>query len=201
MDFMGSIIAQPPPARSTPPTTERVTSRRGSRPRWRSRAVSAAVLVTAGGVVACTAVGTRDIICGQRPHRTTYTSLAQATPSLPTSAAASATCVAWPRTKRRIDEVSTLPAGWYWNPSVARSDIADMAAAVSLNLDFFHSQIAITDPAPIAGAARSFISAQRTEVSTLIDHTFNDDVAVDVAWARSELNRACGMPSRRTATI
>lgn len=201
MDLMGSGIAQPPQARSTPPMTERVPSRRGSRPRWRPLAVSAAVLVTAGAVVAFTAMGARDIICGQRLHRTTSTSLALPTLSLPTSAAASATCVAWPSIKRSIDAVSALPEGWYWNRSVARSDITDMAAAVSLDLDHFHSQIATTDPAPIAGAAQSYISAEYTELSTLTDHTFDDAVAADVASARSELNRACGMPSHRTATI
>ena len=97
--------------------------------------------------------------------------------------------------------MSALPAGWYWNPSTARTDVTDMAAAVNLDLDHFHSQIATTDPAPISGAARSYISATRTELSTLTDHTFDDAVAVGAAWARSELNRACGIPSHGTATI
>ena len=201
MDRMGSGIAQPPQARSTPPMTECVPSRRGSRPRWPPLAVSAAVLVTAGAVIAFTAVGTREIVCGQRLHRTTPPPLAEATPWLPTSAAASATCAAWPPTKRSIDAVSALPAGWYWNPTAARSDITDMAAAVNLDLDHLHSQIATTDPAPISEAARSYLSATRTELSTLTDHTFDAAVAVSVAWARSELNRACGIPSHGTATI
>ncbi len=199
MDRMGS--AQPPQALSTPPRTERVPSRRGSRPRWRPVALGGAVLVTAGAVVAFTIVGARDIMCGQRQNRATSLPLAPLTSSLPTSGVASATCAAWPPAKHSIDAVSVLPAGWYWNPSVARSDVADMAAAVNLDLDHFHSQIATTDPALIAGAARSYISATRTELSTLTDHTFGDAVAVSVAWARSELNRACGIPSHGTATI
>lgn len=202
MERMGSGIAQPAPAvTSTAPITERVAPGRGARPRWRPLAGSVAALVTAGAVVAFTAISTSDIVCGQRLNRTTSPPHASLTPSLPTSAVATATCVAWPPTKRSIDAVSALPAGWYWNPSTARSEVTEMAAAVSLELDHFHSQIASTDPAPIAGAARSYISATRTELGALTDHTFDNTVAVGVASARSELNRACGMPSHGTATI
>jgi hypothetical protein len=147
MDRMGFGITQPARARGTPPLTERVPPGRVCRPRWRPRAVSVAVLVTASAVVAITAVGTSDIICGQRQNRTTSPPPAPPTPSLPTSGVASATCAAWPPTKRSIDAVSALPAGWYWNPSTARTDVTDMAAAVNLDLDHFHSQIATTDPA------------------------------------------------------
>lgn len=202
MDFMGSGTAQPPGVRRTSPpsSTDSVPSRRGRRPRWRPHAVSAAILVTAGAVVAFTAVGARDIVCGQRPHHTTVPAVAQSGPSLPTSVL-SATCAAWPSTKRSIDAVSALPAGWLWNPSAARSDVAEMAAAVSLDLDHFHWQIAATDPAPIAGAALSYISTKYSELATLTDHTYDDEVAADVAAARSDLNRACGMPSLRAATV
>lgn len=197
MDRMGSGIAQPTRAGNTPSITERVPAGRDCRPRWHPFAVSVAVLVTAGAVIAFTVVGASAIVCGQRQNRAT----SPLTSSLRTSGVASATCAAWPRAKRSIDAVFVLPAGWYWNRSVARSDVADMAAVVNRDLDRFHSQIATTDPAPIAGAARFYISATHTELSTLTDHTFDDAAAVGVAWARSELNRACGIPSHGTATI
>lgn len=196
---MGS--AHPPQAYSTPPRIERVTPPRGSRTRWRPLALGGAVLVTAGAVAAFTTVGARDIMCGQHPHRTASPPLAPLTSSLRTSGVTSATCAAWPLAKHSIDAVSALPDGWYWNPSVARSDVTDMAAAVNVELEHLHSQIAITDPAPIATAAQSYISAKRMELNTLVDHTFDDTVAADVASARSELNRVCGIPHKGTATI
>jgi hypothetical protein len=170
--------------------------------RWRTFAVSVATLATAGAVVAVTAVTNSEIMCRQS-HRVTspWTSPGTSLRPLAALGTASATCAAWPPAKHSIDAVSALPAGWYWDTSTRRSEIRDLASAVSHDLDLFDSQIPPTDPAPVATAAHSYITAKRAELSALTARTFDNTVASDVTSARSDLNRACGLPDKATGAI
>jgi hypothetical protein len=192
-------------SRTSCPSGERGTSSssptdghaaRRERWHWRPLAVSVATLAIAGAVIAVTADGTSEILCHERHQRIAPARLRTAAPSLPVDASASATCEAWPATKHRIDAVSTLPAGWYWNTPTRRSDIAQLNAAVSHDLNFLGSQIAVTDPAPVATAARAYISVKRTELIALAARTLDNALASDVTSARSDLNRACGIPNK-----
>jgi hypothetical protein len=67
---------------------------------------------------------------------------------------------------------------------------------VSHDLNFLGSQIAVTDPAPVATAARAYISVKRTELIALATRTLDNALASDVTSARSDLNRACGIPNK-----
>ena len=157
--------------------------------------MSVATLAAAGAVVAATATASSEIMCSGNDHR------AASQLALASRAAASATCAAWPPAKRDIDAVSALPAGWYWDKTARTSDLRDHAAAVGHALDLFASQVAATDPAPVAAAARTYITAKRAELKALAARTFDDTVASAVTVARFELNRACGLPGKAPGSI
>lgn len=95
------------------------------RRRGRGLAVTVLTLVSAGALVAFTAVSTSHII-GRGSHYRTASPL-----TVGSRAVASATCAAWPSAKLDIDTVSALPAGWYWDTTFSRSNLQDHAAAVS----------------------------------------------------------------------
>lgn len=157
--------------------------------------MSVATLAAAGAVIAVTATVSSEIMCSGNDHRTT-SQLA-----LAARAAASATCAAWPPAKRDIDAVSALPAGWYWDKTARTSELLHHAAAVGHALDLLASQVAATDPAPVATAAHAYITAKRAELEALTARTFDDTVASAVTVARSELNRACGLPDKAPGSI
>jgi hypothetical protein len=97
--------------------------------------------------------------------------------------------------------VSALPSGWYWDKTARTSDLRDHAAAVGHALDVFASQVAATDPVPVLTAAHAYITAKRAELKALTARTFDDTVASAVTVARSELNRACGLPDTAPGPI
>jgi hypothetical protein len=47
----------------------------------------------------------------------------------------------------------------------------------------------------VATAARAYISVKRTELIALAARTLDNALASDVTSARSDLNRACGIPN------
>lgn len=191
VERMRSRTSYPSPERDTSPTDGRAMDR--ARRHWRPLAVTVATLTAAGVVIAATAAESSEIMCSGN-NRWTTSPLA-----LASRAAASATCVAWPPAKRDIDAVSAVPAGWYWDKTTRTYDLRDHAAAVGQALDHFASQVAATDPAPVATAAHTYVTAKRAELKALTDRTFDDTVASAVTVARVKLNRACGLPDKAQA--
>ncbi len=101
------------------------------------------------------------------------------------------TCDAWVVTKAALHAIPALPAGWDWNTPNIDVYIGNAATAAEKTLSLFEPQI-LPDPAHVAAAARGYVSAKRTEIRKLKDHTYTseDAAAGNVAFAR--INQICG---------
>ena len=109
-----------------------------------------------------------------------------------TANSGASTCQAWTQTRLILRAIPALPQSWTWNTPNIDNYIKIQNAPVGNALDLFEPQIA-AKPADVAQAARQYVSALRTQMQTLTDHTYvaADGSAVDTALGN--LNQLCGI--------
>jgi hypothetical protein len=150
-------------------------------------------IVTAAILLGAAIVGAAIIVSGGRHNNAAPTTTVSQSPTPTTSgAAASSTCNAWRTTKPALDAIPSLPDGWDWNtPNIDRY-ISDRNAALARALDLFEPKIA-SEPADVSGAAHDYVSAKRTEMQKLSDHTYTAADGVPGNSALAALDQLCGV--------
>jgi uncharacterized protein (UPF0333 family) len=157
--------------------------------RWLPLAIVVAAIVLAAAIVAAA------IILSGGTRKDTSDSSATVSTSAITSnsvAATSSTCNAWRTTKPALDAIPGLPVGWDWNTPGIDTYIANRNAAIARALNIFESKIA-PEPSNIAATAHDYVSAKRTEMQKLSDHTYTAADGVPGNTALATLNQLCGI--------
>lgn len=106
------------------------------------------------------------------------------------SATKDSTCQAWKQTRLNLLAVPALPNGWAWNTPDIDARIGLQNAAVGNALDNFESQIA-SEPADVAASARQYLTARRSQMQALADHTYTGQVGDAVDAALNQLDQLC----------
>jgi hypothetical protein len=155
--------------------------------RWLPLAIVTAAILLAAAIVAA-AIILSDVI-----RDNTGTHSASPSPTASVSAApTSTTCNAWRTTKPALDAIPALPDGWDWNTPNIDTYIANRNAAITRALDLFEAKI-IAEPADVSAAAHEYVSAKRTEMQKLSDHTYTAADGVPGNTALATLNQLCGL--------
>ncbi|ACC39865.1 hypothetical protein DSM43518_02275 [Mycobacterium marinum] len=157
--------------------------------RWVPAAIIGAALIVAAAIIG--AVVLSRATNAAAPTGPTPTAIGKA-PAQARAGRVEATCVAWKTAKPALDAIPGLPAGWDWNTPNIDIYISNHNAAVARALDVFEPEIA-TEPADIAAAAHTFISARRDEIRLLADHTYTQADGVPGSVALAKLNQLCGV--------
>lgn len=106
------------------------------------------------------------------------------------SAPKDSTCQAWKQTRLNLLAVPALPNGWAWNTPGIDNTISLQNAAVGNALDVFEGQIT-PEPADVAQAARQYVTARRSQMQALADHTYTGQVGDTVDTALNQLDQLC----------
>lgn len=167
------------------------SGRAGSTRRRLPIAIVVAAIVVAGALVAAAIIiGGGD---GDAPR--TADAPATSASATPTAVAADAntpTCQAWKVTRSVLAETPQLPPGWDWNTPNIERYVSDRSAAMNTALDLFEPKIA-DDKSAASQAARRYISAQRSAMKKLGEHTYVQADLTSVVLAHGELDQLCGV--------
>lgn len=159
--------------------------------RWLPAAIIGAAIILAAALVT-----TALIVSGGSDNSAPASPAAPAPTAEPAAPANGdtddATCEAWQTTKPALDAIPPLPAGWDWNTPNIDTYINNMSASITKALDLFEPQIT-AEPADVAGAARDYVAARRTELRMLQDHTYTTADGVEGNMAVAKLNQLCGV--------
>jgi hypothetical protein len=156
-----------PPEARTPPRSVRAAAP-GPPRRWLPLAIVTATILLAAAIVAAAIILSGSM--SDNPGTLSLTASPSPTASV-SAAATSSTCNTWEITKPALDAIPGLPDGWDWNTPNIDTYIANRNAAIARGLDLFEAKIA-AEPADVSAAAHEYVSAKRTEMEKLSDHTY-----------------------------
>ena len=176
----------PPKPSALPPWAPAIAPVRPRR--WLPVAIVTAAILLAGAIVAAAII----LSGGKDNTGVPPITVSQSPTSTDSRAATSSTCNAWRTTKPALDAIPGLPDGWDWNTPNIDTYIANRNAAIARALDLFEPKIA-DEPADLSAAAHEYVSAKRTEMQKLSDHTYTAADGVPGNSALAALNQLCGI--------
>ena len=157
-----SMQWQPPPV---PPPANGRTDRTG-RKSWLPAAIIGAAIVIAAGLVSGALI-------------------------LTSKDSGPSTCQAWTQTRQTLKSIPALPDGWNWTTPDIDNSIRNQNEPVAQALDAFEPEIA-DKPADVAGAAKQYVAARRTQMQALTNRTYVPADGAAVNTALGNLDRLCG---------
>jgi hypothetical protein len=181
-------MAIPPSTPPAPPPWPPVAP--PARPRrWLPLAIVTAAILLGAAIVAAAIVFSGR---GSNNNGAPSVNASHSTTAPSSGAAATSTCNAWRITKPALDAIPGLPDGWDWDTPNIDTYISNRNAAIARALSLFEPKIA-AEPPDVSAAAHEYVSAKRTEMQKLSDHTYTAADGVPGNTALAALNQLCGI--------